>query len=1028
MVIDRLIALCIRQRHLVVALTALMAAAGVLAFLRLPLDAIPDLTNNQVQVITASPNLAPLEIEQLITRPLETVLNNIPRVTQVRSISRFGLSHITVIFEDGADIYWARQQVQERVQAAAEEIPEGLGRPFLGPLSTGLGEIYQYTVEGESHTLMERRTFQDWYLKRQLLTVPGVAEVSALGGDEKQFQVIAEPSLLVRYGIGLGDIAQAIGENNANAGGGPVAQGAEQSLLRGEGFLRGIPDLERVPLGLKGGIPFRVRDVARVVEGPAARHGAASADGRGEAVVGVVLMQKGANSREVVKRVSEKIREIEPGLPEGMTLRTFYDRSQVIGETLKTVRNNLLEGGLLVVAVLFFFLREWRSALLVAMLIPLSMLFAVQGMWILGLSGNLMSLGAIDFGMVVDGAVVLVENFMRRFSDKRRQQGHEGHLATVESASRQMIRPIAFGVLIIILVYLPILSLSGTEGKTFRPMAITVILALLGALILTVTFVPAAAALFLRREGEGSEPAFLKVLEGKYRGFLTWSFAHTRKILGGAVLAVLAAALAFPFLGSEFLPRMNEGSLAMQMIRLPSISLEESLEINRRAEEALMEFPEVVSVVSKTGSAEVSTDPMGVDTADVYIGLKPVKEWKTARTKDALIQAFSRELEKVPGTFFSFSQPIEMLLNCIVSGIRSDVAVRIYGDDLAVLKEMGDSVATLLAGLRGAGDVKAETQAGLPQITVRPDLMRLAHHALTVSDVNRALVAAGSGLEAGEMVENDRRFGIVVKLSQATRTDPASLERILIPAPDGSLVPLATVADLRVEDGPVQITREAGQRRMTVECNVRGRDLVGFVEEARRVVGEKLKMPPGYHVTWGGTFEQFAQARSRLLVVVPLTLMAIFVMLYFAFNSYRHALLVFTGIPFAAVGGVAALFIGGLSFSVSAGIGFIALFGVAVLNGIVMVSSLNEVVQGREDRFAAIAEGAASRLRPVLMTALVASLGFLPMALSTGTGAEIQKPLAVVVIGGLITSTILTLFVLPMLYRKMMSWTKREEV
>lgn len=1019
MVIDRIISLCIRQRHLVLVLTVLMAFAGVLVFQRLPLDAIPDLTNNQVQVITSSPNLAPSEVEQLITRPLETVLNNIPRVIQVRSISRSGLSHITVVFEDGADIYWARQQVQERVQLASEDIPEGMGIPFLGPLSTGLGEIYQYTVEGESHSAMERRTFQDWYLKRQLLTVPGVAEVSALGGQEKQYHVVAEPSSLVRYGIGLAEIVEAIGRNNSNAGGGPLVQGAEQSLLRGEGFLRGAEDLARVPLGVRGGVPFCVRDVARVEVGPAARHGAATADGKGEAIVGVVMMQKGANSREVVKRVREKIREIEPGLPEGMTLRTFYDRSRIIDETLKTVRNNLLEGGLLVVAVLFFFLREWRSALLVATLIPLSMLFAVQGMWLFGLSGNLMSLGAIDFGLVVDGAVVLVENFMRRFSDKHRQGSGEGHLATVESASRQMMRPIAFGVLIIILVYLPILTLGGTEGKTFRPMAVTVMLALIGALVLTVTFVPAVAALFLRKEGEGSEPAFLKVLEGKYRGFLTWSFTHTRKILGGAVIAVAAAVLAFPHLGSEFLPRMNEGSLAMQMVRLPSISLEESLEINSRAEAALMRFPEVISVVSKTGSAEVSTDPMGVDTADVYIELKPRKEWKTARTKDGLIQAFSKELEKVPGTFFAFSQPIEMLLNCIVTGLRSDVAAKIYGDDLAVLKEKGDEIAAVLSGIRGSADVKAETQAGQPQITVRPDLARLGRHSLTVSDVHLALKAAGMGIEAGDMVENDRRFGIVVKLGRGGRMDSASLERILLPAPDGALVPLSSVADVQVSDGPVQIVRDSGQRRMTVESNVRGRDLVGFVEEARKAVREKVKMPPGYHVAWGGTFEQFAQARNRLLIVVPLTLMGIFVMLYFAFNSYRHALLIFTGIPFAAVGGVAALFVAGLTFSVSAGIGFIALFGVAVLNGIVMVSSLNETVQGRRDRETAVAEGAASRLRPVLMTALVASLGFLPMALSTGTGAEIQKPLAVVVIGGLITSTILTLFVLPMLYRRM---------
>jgi cobalt-zinc-cadmium resistance protein CzcA len=1017
MVIERIVGLCVRQRYLVLVLTGLMAAMGLWAFTRLPLDAIPDLTNNQVQVITSSPKLAPPEVEQLITRPLETVLNNIPRVTEVRSISRFGLSHITVIFEDGADIYWARQQVQERVALASEEIPEGLGKPFLGPLSTGLGEIFQYKLESESLSLMERRTIQEWYLKRQLLTVPGVAEVSALGGYEKQYQVVAKSASLVRYGISLDEVVSAIESNNENAGGGPVSRGAEQSLLRGVGSLRDAGDLGAVPLGLRGGVPFRVRDVASVEVGGAARHGAATADGRGEAVLGVVMMQKGANSREVVKRVKKKLEEIRPGLPEGLVVQTFYDRTNVIDATLQTVRNNLLEGGLLVVAVLFFFLREWRSALLVATLIPLSMLFAIQGMWLLGITGNLMSLGAMDFGMIVDGAVVLVESFTRRFTQKHRSGGTEGHLLTVESTGKQMIRPILFGVLIIMLVYVPILTLGGTEGKTFRPMAVTVLLALTGALFLTATFVPAAVAVFLKKEGEGGEPGFLVRLEKVYVSFLEWSFAHTRKILFGALAAIMAAALVFPLLGSEFLPRMNEGSLAMQMIRLPSVSLEESMKINSMAEAALMRFPEVISVVSKTGSAEVSTDPMGVDTSDVYIELKPVKEWKTARTKDELIAAFSKELDKVPGMFYAFSQPIEMLLNCIVSGIRSDVAVKIYGDDLQVLQEKGAEVAAVLSGVRGAKDVKAETLSGFPQLTVRPDLRRLAHYGLTVRDVNQALQAAGSGIEVGEMVENDKRFSIVVKMHTPDASDPRHLGRLLVAAPSGALVPLSSVTDIRLEEGPVQITRDAGQRRIVVECNVRDRDLVSFVHEARRAVGEGVKFQSGYHAAWSGTFEQFARARRTLLVVVPLTMLGIFILLYLTFGTFRHAGLVFTGIPFAAVGGVFILLVSGLNFSVSAAIGFIALFGVAMLNGIVMVSSLNEAYKVEGGWTAAVSETAATRLRPVLMTALVASLGFLPMALSHGTGAEIQKPLATVVIGGLITATLMTLVVLPVLYR-----------
>ncbi|PIU80216.1 MAG: CusA/CzcA family heavy metal efflux RND transporter [Nitrospirae bacterium CG06_land_8_20_14_3_00_70_43] len=1026
----KLIDFSLNHRLLVLAAWLLVVAVGIRSLGQLPIDAVPDVTNVQVQILTQLPALAPEEVERFITFPVETAMSGLPRLEEIRSISKFGLSVVTVVFTEGTDIYWARQLVGERLAAAREEIPAGYGTPEMGPISTGLGEIFQFEVRterpcgdggdtAECYTPMELREILDWFINYQLRAVAGVVEVNAFGGELKSYQVTLDPARLAAYRLTVGDVVTALSRNNRNVGGAYIAHAGEQYLVRGEGLIETLTDLAQVVVATRGdGTPIYTRDLGRIELAPMVRQGAVTRDGRGEAVVGIVMMLLGENSRTVTEAVKAKIEKIQSGLPPGVTIDPFYDRTELVDRTIHTVAKNLIEGGVLVVLVLLLLLGNLRGGLIVAAAIPLSMLAAFTAMRWAGLSGNLMSLGAIDFGLIVDGSVVMVENILRLLHE-RRDDGHS-HLEKVRAAAHQVARPVAFAVGIILIVYLPILTLRGVEGKMFRPMALTVVFALAASLIAALTLMPVLASLLLKRVRE-REPLLFRLARGAYGPLLR---AATRKpaITFAVAVATFGASLAVvPFLGAEFIPRLDEGAIALQIWRLPSISLEESNRISTAVERAIRDrFPEVKTVVSRTGRPEIATDPMGVEISDTYLILNDRATWRF-ETKEALIAAIDETLKaRIPGAIYSYSQPIELRIAELISGVRSDVAINVYGDDIDRMHQVAEAIVAVVGRIAGAADAKAEQTTGLPVLRIRLDHAAMARYGLAADDVLDVVETLG-GKVVGTVIEGQKRFALQVRFDASVR-DLDRVRDLAIPLPASAtgrprLVALAQVATLDIVDGPAQISRENISRRTSVEVNVRGRDLAGFVAEAQAAVAKEVALPPGWVLEWGGQFENLQAASQRLVVLLPLALGVIFVLLYSAFASGRLALLIYLNVPLALSGGLLALAARGYPFSISAGVGFIALFGVAVLNGVVLVSYIvDRQIQGMAPAAAAV-EGAKVRLRPVLMTGLVASLGFLPMALATSAGAEVQRPLATVVIGGLLTSTLLTLLVLPAVYR-----------
>jgi cobalt-zinc-cadmium resistance protein CzcA len=1012
--LSRILAWSLRNRLVVVLGWVAIAVAGVLSALRLPLDAFPDTTPVQVQVNTTAPALAPLEIERQITRPLEWAISGLPQLQEVRSVSKFGFSQLTVTFADGTDIYLARQVVAERLQSVV--LAPGIERPQLGPVATGLGEVFHYLVTGADASLAELRTTQDWTIKPQLRSVPGVAEVNSWGGDERQIQVIVDPLELQRYGLSLHDLGRALEDNNSNVGGGTLDRAGESSLIQGIGIATRISDIEEMVVDVREGVPIRLRNVARVVEGREIRRGAVTADGKGEVVLGLGFMLIGENSHDVAKRLRVRLEEIRKSLPEGIEVTTVYDRTTLVDRVLDTVRTNLLEGALLVVAVLFTFLGSLRAGLVVAAAIPLSMLFASSLMLQLGVAGSLMSLGAIDFGLVVDSSVIQVENVMRRLGENDTTP----KLDVVRDAVVEVRTPTMFGELIIAIVYLPILTLQGIEGKLFRPMALTVILALAGSMLLSLTLVPVLASLGLPRRVRHREVAPVRWLKRVYRPVLGVALRHPWVVVGVAVLLLINAGFLATRLGSEFVPRLREGSLVINTVRLAGVSVEESVRYGVQIERALLEkFPdEVERVWTRTGSAEIATDPMGVELSDVFITLTPREQWTRASSQDELVRIMSEDLAGLPGMRMVFAQPIEMRVNEMVAGIRADVGVKLFGDDFDTLEAKAREIDAVLARIPGAADVFTEQLTGQPVLQIEADRQAIARHGIPVKDVLEVVEALGAR-HVGAIQEGELRVPLVLRIDERHRVDAGTVARILVTAANGDRIPLGRLTRIDTVEGPSTIQREWGKRRIVVQANVRGRDVGSFAREVERAIAEQVELPAGYYVRFGGQFEHLEQARTRLMIVVPISLALIFAMLYLTYRRLLDAVRVFTGVPFAAVGGVLALWILDMPFSISAGVGFIALSGVSVLGDMVLVSRVRQHLARGEPLRAAIEAAAEDRLRPVLMTALVAGLGFLPMALNTGFGAEVQRPLAIVVIGGVISSTLLTLVVLPALYRLM---------
>jgi len=1017
--IENIIKFSIKQRFLVLLLVVLVAAAGASSLPKLPIDAVPDITNVQVQILTSAPALAPLEVERQVTFPVEIAISGLPGVAEVRSVSKFGLSAVTVVFDEDIDTYFARQLVLERLSKVREQIPANIGSPEMGPISTGLGEIYQYELKAKKGAtdVQELRTVQDWIVRRQMMGTPGVAEVNSYGGQKKQYQIHIDPQRLQSLGLTLRDALDAVVRNNENVGGAYIEHAGEQYILRGIGLTRTASEIESIVVKAgREGVPVYVRDVGEVVEGSEVRQGAVLADGRGEIVAGIVMMLKGENSRTVVERVKDRVRQVQKTLPSNVELVPFYDRSELVDRTIHTVESNLAEGALLVIVVLLVVLGNWRGSLLVASVIPLSMLFAAICMSTFKVSGNLMSLGAIDFGLIVDGAVVMVENTVRRLSKAHHDISLEDKRSIITKACLEVGRPVVFAVSIIAIVYLPILSLTGVEGKMFKPMSLTIVFALIGSLLLTLTFIPAALTMIMTGKVSEEESFFVHFVRGLYERALNIVMKYRAQTFTVATALLSLSLLTFPLLGAEFIPRLDEGALAVQMQQLPSISLTQSIANATQAEKIIKSFPEVTRVVSKIGRAEVATDPMGVETADIYVGLKERSELGSNFNREQLIEKMAKALEEgVPQAVFSFSQPVELRTSELIAGVRSDVAIKVFGDDMNELKAAAEHISKAVSKVKGASDIKIEQVAGLPQLVITPDRAAIARHGINVEDVNNIVESIVAGKAAGLVYEGEKRFDLVVRLKEDVGQDVRSIKELLVSAPNGARIPLSEIASVKVEEGPAQVSREDRRRRIVVELNVRGRDLGSFVQEAQKVIDKEVKLPEGYYITWGGQFENLRRATETLMIVVPLALFLIFVLLFMTFGSFHQALLIFTGIPFAIVGGIFALACRGMPFSISAGVGFIALSGVAVLNGVVLVSYINKLKQKMETEVA-VRNGSLTRLRPVLMTALVASLGFVPMAFSTSAGAEVQRPLATVVIGGLITSSVLTLLLLPDLY------------
>ncbi|AIL08076.1 CusA/CzcA family heavy metal efflux RND transporter [Stenotrophomonas maltophilia] len=1049
--LERLIGLSIRHRWLTLVLTAALVALGVWSYRHLSIDATPDITNVQVQINTQAPGYSPLEAEQRVTFAIETAMAGLPKLDYSRSLSRYGLSQVTVVFKDGTDLYFARQQVAERLQQIASQLPEGLD-PEMGPISTGLGEIFMYTVEAEPnarkpdgtpYTATDLRTLQDWVIRPQLRTTPGVTEVNTIGGFERQIHITPDPAQLVALGFTLNDVVAAVMRNNQNIGAGYIERNGQQFLVRVPGQLANLEAIGNIVLDRRDGVPIRVRDVASVGEGKELRTGAATQNGH-EVVVGTAFMLFGANSREVSQAAAAKLDAANASLPAGVHAKAVYDRTALVDRTIGTVSKNLIEGALLVVVVLFLLLGNVRASLITAAVIPLAMLFTIIGMVRGGVSGNLMSLGALDFGLIVDGAVIIIENCLRRFGEAQhalgRQLNDEERYDLTASATAEVIRPSLFGLGIIAAVYLPIFALSGVEGKMFHPMAITVVLALTGAMVLSLTFVPAAIASFLRGRVAEHDNRLMRWSRARYTPLLDWALRRRVVVLAGAAVLVVGCGVLATRLGSEFVPSLDEGDITLQPMRIPGTSLEQSVAMQETLEKRLAQFPEVANIFSKIGTAEVATDPMPPSMADTFLMLKPRDQWPDPRKPKAeLVEELEAAAKEIPGSNYEFTQPIQMRTNELISGVRSDVAVKVYGDNLDQLTRLASRVERVMRSVPGAEDVKAEQVSGLPLLTITPDPAALARYGLNPGDVQETVATAIGGSVAGQLIEGDRRFDLVVRLPEAQRQDPAVLADLPIPLPASTsvdessrlaaganggprTVPLREVAKIQVERGPNQINRENGKRRVVITANVRERDLGGFVGELRTRIGQDAALPEGYWIDYGGTFEQLISATQRLGVVVPVTLALIFALLFMAFGSAKDAAIVFSGVPLALTGGVLALALRGIPLSISAGVGFIALSGVAVLNGLVMIAFIRRLREQGDPLDDAVRDGALGRLRPVLMTALVASLGFLPMALNVGAGSEVQRPLATVVIGGIVSSTALTLLVLPVLYR----WLHRD--
>jgi heavy metal efflux system protein len=1034
--IEKLIMLSLRRRWLVLAAVLLVAALGVYNFFRLPIDAVPDITNVQVQINTEAEGYSPLEVEQRITFPMENALAGLPKLEYTRSLSRYGLSQVTVVFEEGTDIYFARQLISERISQVRGELPDGIA-PTLGPIATGLGEIFMFTVDprpgarksdGTAYDAMDLQDAMRWIVRPQLAKIPGVTEVNSIGGSERQVIVAPQPATLLAYGLTQQDLVEALARNNANRGAGFIERNGAEYLIRAPGQVRDIADVRRVVVKTVDGAPLMLGDVADVRWGSALRTGAATLDGE-EVVLGTVFMLVGENSRTVARATAEKLDAIQSSLPAGLEAKAVYDRTTLVDKTIDTVRKNLLEGAVLVIAVLFLLLGNLRAALITAAVIPLAMLITITGMVENQVSANLMSLGALDFGLIVDGAVIIVENCVRRLAAASRLRGGAAldlreRIDTVYASTAEVIRPSLFGVGIIAAVYLPLFTLTGVEGKMFQPMAATVVMALLAALVLSLTFVPAAAALLLRGPVRDHDNIVMRGASRLYSPLLIVVLKRRRAVVAAALVIVALSALLATRLGSEFVPNLDEGDIALHALRIPGTSLTQAVEMQKQLEKALGEIPEVERTVGKLGTAEVATDPMPPSVADTFVLLKDRAEWPDpTKSKAALVAEVERAVARIPGNNYEFTQPIQMRFNELISGVRSDVAIKIYGDDLDVLAAQAERIEAVLGTIPGAADVKTEQTTGLPLLAITPKRELVARYGLSVADVQQVVGGAFGGAPAGTLFDGDRRFEIRVRLPELLRNDPRALEQLTIALPGGGYVPLQEVADIALVTGPNQINRENGKRRVVVTANVRGRDLGSFVGDARDRVGAEVQLPAGYWLEYGGTFEQLQSASQRLALVVPVTLAMILGLLLWAFGSWRDALVIFSGVPLALTGGVLALWLRGIPLSISAGVGFIALSGIAVLNGLVMVGFIRRLRETSRDLEQAIVEGALARLRPVLMTALVAALGFVPMALNTGIGSEVQRPLATVVIGGIVSSTLLTLLVLPALY--LMAWQRR---
>jgi cobalt-zinc-cadmium resistance protein CzcA len=1036
--IDKLIQFSIARRWLVMFLVLVIGALGVWNYQQLPIDAVPDITNVQVQINTEAPGYSPLEVEQRITYLVELAITGLPYVESTRSISRYALSQVTVVFEKGTDIYFARNLINERLQQAKSEMPAGI-EPVMGPVATGLGEIFHYAVHAKPGALKENgepydatalRTLQDWVIRPQLRLVPGVTEVNTIGGFEKQFHVTPEPSKLLAYQLSFDDLVAALEKNNANIGAGYIEKNGEQYLIRAPGQVADIPAIEKIIVARRDGLPITVADVAEVGFGKELRTGAATLDGE-ETVLGTAVMLLGGNSRTVSQAVSAKLVEVNKTLPEGVIAEPVYDRTVLVDKTIATVQTNLVEGAILVVVVLLVMLGNVRAALLTAMVIPLSMLMLMTGMVQTKVSANLMSLGALDFGLIVDGAVIIVENCILRLAGRQHHLGRtlklDERFQTVFAATREVFAPSLISVLVVILVNLPILALTGVEGKMFTPMAMAVIMALLSALVLSLTFVPAAVALFMTGHIEEKDNFIVRHSKRFYAPVLAWALKFRVLVLSAALIFVVLVGALATRMGTEFIPNLDEGDIAVQALRIPGTSLTQSLDMQFQLEKAVLEIPEVKTYFARVGTAEVASDPMGPNISDGYVMLRDRSEWPDPdKTKAQLLEEIGEKLTLLPGNAYEISQPIQLRFNELISGVRSDLGIKVFGDDLDQLLKSGSEIAAVLNGIEGAEEVKVEQVSGLPILSINADRSAMYRYGLNVADVQDVVAAATGGEEAGLIFEGDQRFSIVVRVAERVRGDLRALERLPIPLPDGGYVPLREVASLTLAPGPNQISRENGKRRLVVSANVRGRDLGGFVAEVQGKVAQQVKLPPGYWLEYGGTFEQLQSATQRLSLLVPVTLVMIFALLMMTFGSAKDAALVFSGVPLALTGGVIALWLRDIPLSITAGVGFITLCGVSVLTGVMMVSAFRDELNRGESVEQAILGGAMLRLRPILMVALVAALGFLPMALNTSTGAEVQRPLATVVIGGVISSTLLTLLVLPGLYR--LAWRRPKAI